>query len=157
MLQWIFIESLNLLNFDIPLCVFLDFLKQMPLVVNNLFNHGIIWSYRNPVPEGSTFPAWPPTNSSRSPYMKLGETIELRGSLLEQRTLFWDSIYERYYRYPEPPGEIKNSPGSACTISGSFICFVLIVFKLILLWIILNKIWCVYSNTSTFCIGPAFL
>lgn len=64
--------------------------------------------------------------------MILGETIELGGSLLEERALFWDGIYERYYRYPEPPGEIEQAPGSACIISGSIIGLFLIFWNLFL-------------------------
>nr|ACV60234.2 antennal esterase CXE7 [Spodoptera littoralis] len=56
-----------------------------------------------PVPEGSSLPAWPFAGADRSPHMSLGQKIELRGVLLEKRTLFWDDIYQRYYREPVPP------------------------------------------------------
>ncbi|XP_061716979.1 esterase FE4-like [Cydia pomonella] len=56
-----------------------------------------------PVPEGSDLPSWPPVGANRSPYMDLGAEIKLEGSLLERRVLFWDDIYERFYRSPIPP------------------------------------------------------
>ncbi|XP_013193079.2 carboxylic ester hydrolase [Amyelois transitella] len=56
-----------------------------------------------PVPEGSSYPAWPPMGNDWSPHMSLGNTVELRGSLLLERTRFWDRIYERHYRNPVPP------------------------------------------------------
>ncbi|XP_059049034.1 para-nitrobenzyl esterase-like isoform X2 [Achroia grisella] len=57
----------------------------------------------NPVPEGSSFPAWPPASANGSPFMELGRELELKGTLLEERMRFWDAIYEQYYRPPVPP------------------------------------------------------
>ncbi|XP_022822477.1 esterase FE4-like [Spodoptera litura] len=57
----------------------------------------------NPVPEGSSLPAWPAAGVDRSPHMSLGQKIELRGVLLKERTRFWEDIYQRYYREPVPP------------------------------------------------------
>ncbi|KAJ0181321.1 hypothetical protein K1T71_003406 [Dendrolimus kikuchii] len=56
-----------------------------------------------PVPENSTLPSWPPAKVDCSPHMSLGNTIELKGKLLEERTLFWDDIYRKHYRPPVPP------------------------------------------------------
>ncbi|XP_022828343.1 esterase FE4-like [Spodoptera litura] len=57
----------------------------------------------NPVPEGSSLPAWPAAGVDRSPHMSLGQKIELRGVLLKERSRFWEDIYQRYYREPVPP------------------------------------------------------
>uniref|UniRef100_A0A2A4J321 Carboxylic ester hydrolase n=1 Tax=Heliothis virescens TaxID=7102 RepID=A0A2A4J321_HELVI len=56
-----------------------------------------------PVPEGSRLPTWPAAGADRAPHMSLGEKLELRGVLLEERTRFWDDIYQRYYRDAVPP------------------------------------------------------
>ncbi|CAH1643305.1 unnamed protein product [Spodoptera littoralis] len=61
-----------------------------------------------PVPEGSSLPAWAPAGADRSPHMLLGQKIELRGVLLEERTRFWDDIYQRYYREPVPPSPASH-------------------------------------------------
>ncbi|KAI8421958.1 hypothetical protein MSG28_009865 [Choristoneura fumiferana] len=58
---------------------------------------------QKPVPEGSALPAWPPVGANRSPYMDFGEELQLKGPLLESRALFWDGIYEQYYKSPVPP------------------------------------------------------
>ncbi|XP_035429428.2 cholinesterase 1 isoform X1 [Spodoptera frugiperda] len=65
-----------------------------------------------PVPEGSSLPAWPAAGADRSPHMSLGQKIELRGVLLEERTRFWDDIYQRYYREPVPPPKPPPKPHS---------------------------------------------
>ncbi|XP_052753638.1 para-nitrobenzyl esterase-like [Galleria mellonella] len=57
----------------------------------------------NPVPEGSSYPAWPPANADVSPYMEIGKELKLKGILLEERVRFWDAIYEQYYRPPATP------------------------------------------------------
>ncbi|XP_075984498.1 para-nitrobenzyl esterase-like [Anticarsia gemmatalis] len=56
-----------------------------------------------PVPEGSSLPVWPAVGADMSPHMSLGQKVELRGVLLEERTRFWDNIYQQYYREPIPP------------------------------------------------------
>ncbi|KAJ0181320.1 hypothetical protein K1T71_003405 [Dendrolimus kikuchii] len=56
-----------------------------------------------PVPEGSSLLKWPPVNKPWSPHMSLGEKVELRGSLLEERTRFWNKIYKKYYYIPQAP------------------------------------------------------
>ncbi|XP_063534936.1 uncharacterized protein LOC134744918 [Cydia strobilella] len=61
-----------------------------------------------PVPEGSNLPSWPPVGANRSPYMSLGEKIKLKGPLLEERTLFWENIYGRFYRSPVAPSPRKD-------------------------------------------------
>lgn len=53
--------------------------------------------------ENMSLPAWSRANSDRSPHMSLGRTIELKGSVLEQRVAFWDVLYQQYYRDPMPP------------------------------------------------------
>ncbi|XP_022819907.1 cholinesterase 1-like [Spodoptera litura] len=65
-----------------------------------------------PVPEGSSLPAWPAASADRSPYMSLGQKIELRGVLQDERTRFWDDIYQRYYREPVPPPGVPPKPRS---------------------------------------------
>ncbi|XP_045761416.1 para-nitrobenzyl esterase-like [Maniola jurtina] len=56
-----------------------------------------------PVPEDSKLPTWRPVGADWSPYMSLGKTLELKDSLLKERALFWDDIYEKYYFNPIPP------------------------------------------------------
>ncbi|CAH2068918.1 unnamed protein product, partial [Iphiclides podalirius] len=56
-----------------------------------------------PVANGSDFPLWPPVDVNGGPHMLLDTTMKLRGPLLQQRALFWDDIYGRYYRTPVPP------------------------------------------------------
>ncbi|CAK1600059.1 unnamed protein product [Parnassius mnemosyne] len=56
-----------------------------------------------PVPEGSDLSMWPPTDANGSPHMSLDKTMKLRGPLIQQRFLFWDAIYEKYYAMPTAP------------------------------------------------------
>ncbi|KAJ8734930.1 hypothetical protein PYW08_014180 [Mythimna loreyi] len=63
-----------------------------------------------PVPEGSPLPTWPPAGADRSPHMVLDKKLELRGVLLEERTRFWDGIYQRYYRDAVPPPKPPPKP-----------------------------------------------
>ncbi|XP_046974193.1 cholinesterase 1-like [Vanessa cardui] len=56
-----------------------------------------------PVPADSKLPAWQPVGSDWSPHMSINRTLELRGSLLKERTLFWEEIYDKYYRFPLKP------------------------------------------------------
>ncbi|RVE46907.1 hypothetical protein evm_008468 [Chilo suppressalis] len=57
-----------------------------------------------PVPEGSSLPAWPATSADGSPYMLLGQTVELRyDALLQERRRLWETVYSRHYRAPSRP------------------------------------------------------
>ncbi|KAL0849963.1 hypothetical protein ABMA28_011883 [Loxostege sticticalis] len=75
--------------------------KNMRAIMRELWSNFIITG--TPVPAGSSLPAWPPTGADGAPHMSLGRTVELRGALLERRMRFWDSIYEKHYREPQPP------------------------------------------------------
>ncbi|CAK1600054.1 unnamed protein product [Parnassius mnemosyne] len=63
-----------------------------------------------PVPKGSDLPMWPPTDANGGPHMSLDNTMKLRGPLIQQRILFWDAIYEKYYAMPTAPPPPK--PGN---------------------------------------------
>ncbi|CAK1548593.1 unnamed protein product [Leptosia nina] len=56
-----------------------------------------------PVPKGSDFPVWSPVGKDWSPHMVLDKPLRLEGSLLKERALFWNDIYEKYYRHPSAP------------------------------------------------------
>ncbi|XP_013167161.1 PREDICTED: para-nitrobenzyl esterase-like [Papilio xuthus] len=56
-----------------------------------------------PVPENSDHPQWPPTKANGGPHMCIDKYLKLRGPLLQQRVLFWDEIYDKYYDVPKPP------------------------------------------------------
>ncbi|XP_013148740.1 PREDICTED: venom carboxylesterase-6-like [Papilio polytes] len=56
-----------------------------------------------PIPEGSDLPDWPPAKANGGPHMRIDKFIKLRGPLLQQRVLFWDEIYDKYYKAPSPP------------------------------------------------------
>ncbi|XP_026726297.1 juvenile hormone esterase-like [Trichoplusia ni] len=57
-----------------------------------------------PVPEGSSLPAWPAVGANLSPYMSLGQELELKHEpLQETRFNFWLDIYQKYYLDPIPP------------------------------------------------------
>ncbi|XP_013148722.1 PREDICTED: para-nitrobenzyl esterase-like [Papilio polytes] len=56
-----------------------------------------------PVPEDSDLPQWPPTKANGGPHMCIDKSLKLRGPLLQQRVLFWDDIYDKYYDIPKPP------------------------------------------------------
>ncbi|XP_045761414.1 juvenile hormone esterase-like [Maniola jurtina] len=56
-----------------------------------------------PTPEGSDLPMWPPVGADLSPHMSINRTFELKGSPIKERYLFWEKIYDEYYRYPIPP------------------------------------------------------
>ncbi|XP_052753640.1 esterase FE4-like [Galleria mellonella] len=78
-----------------------DDLRKVKATVRDLWSNFI--KTGNPVPEGSSYPAWPPTNANGFPYMEIGRELQLRGTLLEERIRFWDAIYEQYYRPPAAP------------------------------------------------------
>ncbi|CAB3245220.1 unnamed protein product [Arctia plantaginis] len=72
--------------------------KSMREIWHNFIKTG------KPVPEGSSLPSWPPVGADTSPYMSLGRTIELhRSALTEERTRFWENIYQKYYQEPMSP------------------------------------------------------
>ncbi|XP_021181761.3 para-nitrobenzyl esterase [Helicoverpa armigera] len=57
-----------------------------------------------PVPEESNLPAWPVANENGTPYMSIGDVIELDdGVYLGKRGQFWEDIYQKYYKAPVPP------------------------------------------------------
>ncbi|XP_039745525.1 esterase FE4-like [Pararge aegeria] len=56
-----------------------------------------------PIPEGSDLPVWPPVGLDLSPHMSINRTFELKEIPLKERSLFWERIYEKYYRDPIPP------------------------------------------------------
>ncbi|KAJ8733881.1 hypothetical protein PYW07_014432 [Mythimna separata] len=92
--------------------------QKMRLTVREIWHNFI--KTGNPAPEGSSLPTWPPAGMDKSPHMKLGEKLELRGVLLEERTRFWDDIYQKYYRDagpPPTPGQmiVPLEPNSATT------------------------------------------
>nr|ACA50924.1 carboxylesterase [Loxostege sticticalis] len=70
----------------------------------------------NPTPESveSTLPTWPPVGFGRTPYYSVGSTIEVSEDIpIENRTLFWDGIYQRYggIELPEPtPDATESTP-----------------------------------------------
>uniref|UniRef100_A0A2A4J489 Carboxylic ester hydrolase n=1 Tax=Heliothis virescens TaxID=7102 RepID=A0A2A4J489_HELVI len=76
-------------------------LQKMKKVIREIWHNFI--KTGKPVPEGSRLPTWPAAGADRAPHMSLGEKLELRGVLLEERTRFWDDIYQRYYRDAVPP------------------------------------------------------
>ncbi|KAJ8734933.1 hypothetical protein PYW08_014183 [Mythimna loreyi] len=75
--------------------------KEMQKILREIWHNFI--KTGKPVPEGSSLPAWPPVSVNRSPHMELDKKLELRGVVLENRTRFWDNIYQRYHRDPVPP------------------------------------------------------
>ncbi|CAB3245200.1 unnamed protein product [Arctia plantaginis] len=57
-----------------------------------------------PVTEGSSLTSWPPVGADTLPYMSLGRTVELHSSAMtEDRTRFWENIYQKYYQEPMSP------------------------------------------------------
>ncbi|CAH2099669.1 unnamed protein product [Euphydryas editha] len=46
---------------------------------------------------------WQPVGANWSPHMYIGRTFKLKKSLLKKRALFWEKIYNKYYRFPSPP------------------------------------------------------
>ncbi|KPJ13739.1 Esterase FE4 [Papilio machaon] len=56
-----------------------------------------------PVSENLDLPQWPPTRANGGPHMCIDKSLKLRGPLIQQRVLFWDEIYDKYYKIPTPP------------------------------------------------------
>nr|XP_012543829.1 esterase FE4 [Bombyx mori] len=69
----------------------------------------------NPVVDSSPVPSWPNVNKYGSPHLSVGKNIELRRPLIKKKFSFWNSIYEKHYKTPQPPrtftlnSEAKNS------------------------------------------------
>ncbi|KAJ8733884.1 hypothetical protein PYW07_014435 [Mythimna separata] len=82
--------------------------KSMKKVVREIWHNFI--KTGKPVPEGSSLPAWPAVGADRSPHMVLDEKLELRGVLLEERTRFWDDIFQKHYRDAVPPPKPPPKP-----------------------------------------------
>ncbi|XP_035430420.2 cholinesterase 1 [Spodoptera frugiperda] len=78
-----------------------DRYKKVKKMVRELWHNFITTG--KPVPEGSSLPEWPAAGVDRSPHMSINDDLELRGVLLEERTRFWDEIYEKHYRDAMPP------------------------------------------------------
>ncbi|XP_075984481.1 carboxylic ester hydrolase-like [Anticarsia gemmatalis] len=79
--------------------------KNMKKIMREIW-HSFITTGK-PIPAGSSLPAWPAVGSDMSPHMSLGQKVELRGVLLEERTRFWDNIYQKHYREPIPPQQSR--------------------------------------------------
>ncbi|XP_069365884.1 esterase FE4-like isoform X3 [Maniola hyperantus] len=76
-----------------------DDLRIMKHIMRDLWGNFIITGK----PESSEVPAWPPVTADGSPHMALKKNPELRGPLSEKRCLFWNEIFDKYYRSPLPP------------------------------------------------------
>lgn len=75
--------------------------KAMKKIIREMWHNFI--KTGKPVPTGSSLPEWPAVARDTSPHMSLGQTVELRDTLVEERFHFWDDIYEKHYREPIPP------------------------------------------------------
>ncbi|VVC88037.1 unnamed protein product [Leptidea sinapis] len=78
-----------------------DRLEEMKPIIRTIWANFIFTG--KPIPEDSELPPWPPVGKNWSPHMSIDLPLSLRGSLLKERTLFWDQIYERHYQQPIPP------------------------------------------------------
>ncbi|CAB3245211.1 unnamed protein product [Arctia plantaginis] len=83
--------------------------RNMKKIMRNIWHNFV--KTGKPVPKGSSLPSWPPVGADTSPYMSLGQTVELRSSALtENRTRFWANIYQKYYLEPlSPPKPYSRS------------------------------------------------
>ncbi|CAB3245213.1 unnamed protein product [Arctia plantaginis] len=75
--------------------------KNMKKIVRAIWHNFIITG--KPVPEGSPLPAWPAVSVGNSPYMSLGQKLELGNAIEPKRFNFWQKIYQKYYREPISP------------------------------------------------------
>ncbi|CAB3245205.1 unnamed protein product [Arctia plantaginis] len=75
--------------------------RKMKMLMREMWHNFI--KTGEPVPEGSSTPSWPPVSTNISPYMSLGQTIELRSLLVEDRIHLWENIYQKYYSEPISP------------------------------------------------------
>ncbi|CAH2099671.1 unnamed protein product [Euphydryas editha] len=57
----------------------------------------------NPNHADSKVPTWLPVDLDWSPHMSINKSLELKGSLLKKRAVFWEGIYDKYYRVPVAP------------------------------------------------------
>lgn len=55
------------------------------------------------MPENSSLPTWPTTGADGTPYMSIGNPVEIRETFLGERGRFWNKIYEKYYSAPVAP------------------------------------------------------
>ncbi|CAK1548592.1 unnamed protein product [Leptosia nina] len=86
--------------------IFTQEYRQMKKVVRELWSNFVIKG--QPVPDGSDLPSWPPVNKDWSPHMVIDNPLRLSGSLLKERALFWDEIYEKHYRNPSSPQKLPK-------------------------------------------------
>ncbi|CAH2093602.1 unnamed protein product [Euphydryas editha] len=78
-----------------------DAYKQMKTLMRELWLN--FFTTGKPVPEVSSYPAWPPVGRNRTPYMFLDREMMLKSHFLQDRAFFWDEIYEKYYKSPKAP------------------------------------------------------
>ncbi|XP_045761412.1 para-nitrobenzyl esterase-like isoform X6 [Maniola jurtina] len=76
-----------------------DDLRTMKYIMRDLWGNFIATGK----PESSQVPAWPPVGEHWSPHMALKKNPELLGALSKERCLFWNRIFDKYYRAPLPP------------------------------------------------------
>ncbi|XP_032516620.2 esterase FE4-like [Danaus plexippus] len=74
---------------------------QMRSIMRELWGNFI----KHRKPSASEAPAWSPVSKNRRSYMALKKYLELKESLLEKPRLFWDQIYDLYYRFPVAPSK----------------------------------------------------
>ncbi|CAB3231272.1 unnamed protein product [Arctia plantaginis] len=75
--------------------------KNMKKTIREIWHNFIITG--TPVPKESSLPAWPAVGVGNSPYMSLGQKLELRKAIEPERFNFWQTIYQKYYKEPIPP------------------------------------------------------
>ncbi|CAB3245222.1 unnamed protein product [Arctia plantaginis] len=75
--------------------------KKMKKIIRGIWHDFIITG--KPVPKGSPLPAWPPIGAGNSPYMSLGQKLELGNAIAPERFNYWQTIYQEYYKEPIPP------------------------------------------------------
>ncbi|CAB3220853.1 unnamed protein product [Arctia plantaginis] len=73
----------------------------MKKIIRGIWHDFIITG--KPVPKGSPLPAWPPIGAGNSPYMSLGQKLELGNAIAPERFNYWQTIYQEYYKEPIPP------------------------------------------------------
>ncbi|XP_047538046.1 venom carboxylesterase-6-like [Vanessa atalanta] len=78
-----------------------DAYKKVKVLVRDLWLNFITTG--KPVPEGSSHIPWPPVGQNRTPFMFIDRDLTLKKHFMQDRALFWDEIYEKYYRVPVPP------------------------------------------------------
>ncbi|XP_046964417.1 esterase FE4-like isoform X2 [Vanessa cardui] len=78
-----------------------DDYKKMKVLMRQLWINFI--KTGRPVPEGSPLTPWPPVGKNGSPFMFIDRELTLKEGFVQDRALFWDGIYEKYYREPIAP------------------------------------------------------